>query len=42
MFDLRLADKLDVFNNVQIINGPKLKEEIEEIMKEEDFIFLPK
>jgi flap endonuclease-1 len=42
MFDLSATKKLDVFNKIQILNGPKMQKEIEEIMKEEDFIFLPK
>jgi len=42
MFDINMSEKLDSFSNVQIENGPKLKGEIEEIMKEADFIFLPK
>jgi 5'-3' exonuclease len=42
MFDLELSNKLDSFKNVQIENGPKMKKEIEEIMKDEDFIFISK
>jgi 5'-3' exonuclease len=42
MFDLQLKEKLDLFNKIQIINGPKMQKDIEEIMKAEDFIFLPK
>jgi flap endonuclease-1 len=42
MFDLSATKKLDVFKKIQILNGPKMQKEIEEIMKEEDFIFLPK
>jgi flap endonuclease-1 len=34
-------DKLDIFKNIKIINGPIRQDEIENIMKEEDFIFLP-
>ena len=40
MFDLNLSRKVDIFNNVQIGNGPKMQKEIEVIMKEEDFIFI--
>jgi flap endonuclease-1 len=40
MFNLNLSRKVDIFNNVQIGNGPKMQKEIEEIMKEEDFIFI--
>ena len=40
MFDLNISRKVDVFKNVKIGNGPKMQKEIEEIMKEEDFIFI--
>jgi hypothetical protein len=39
MFELNNS-RLDAFQNLLIVNGPKMKEQIEEIMKEEDFIFL--
>lgn len=31
--------KLDIFNTIKIVNGPIIQNEIENIMKEEDFIF---
>jgi len=41
MFDLNNSKQnLEKFEQVQIVNGPKIREKIEEIMKEEDFIFL--
>ena len=41
MFNLEYDNsKLDIFKNIKIINGPVRQDEIEEIMKEEDFIFL--
>ena len=40
MFDLNISRKVDVFKNVKIGNGPKMQKEIEEIMKDEDFIFI--
>ena len=40
MFNLEYAhEKLEIFKNIKIINGPIRQDEIEEIMKEEDFIF---
>jgi 5'-3' exonuclease len=40
MFDLdNNHTKLDTFKNIKIINGPVRQEEIENIMKDEDFIF---
>lgn len=40
MFNLHCdRKKLDIFNNIKIVNGPIRQEEIENIMKEEDFIF---
>jgi len=40
MFELVASnDKLDIFKDVKIINGPIRQDEIESIMKEEDFIF---
>ena len=32
--------KLDIFNNIKIVNGHIKQKEIENIMKSEDFIFL--
>jgi flap endonuclease-1 len=32
-------DKLDIFKNIKIVNGPIKQDEIENIMKQEDFIF---
>jgi flap endonuclease-1 len=41
MFDLNVNhDKLDIFKNIKIINGPIRHDEIETIMKEDDFIFM--
>jgi flap endonuclease-1 len=40
MFNLECdREKLDIFNKIKIINGPVRQDEIEYIMKEEDFIF---
>ena len=40
MFTLdTVNDKLHVFNNIKIVNGPIMQDEIKNIMKEEDFIF---
>jgi 5'-3' exonuclease len=40
MFDLEIeSSKIELFKNIKIINGPIRQEEIENIMKEEDFIF---
>jgi len=40
MFNLEYGhDKLEIFNNIKIINGPIRQDEIKKIMKEEDFIF---
>jgi hypothetical protein len=40
MFDLETNHtKLESFKNIKIINGPVRQEEIENIMKDEDFIF---
>ena len=41
MFDLNVNhDKLDIFKYIKIINGPIRHDEIETIMKEDDFIFI--
>jgi len=41
MFDVNTNNtKLDVFKKIKIVNGPKNKIQIQEIMKEEDFIFV--
>lgn len=41
MFDLNVNhDKLDIFKHIKIINGPIRHDEIETIMKEDDFIFI--
>ena len=41
LFSLDITrDKMDSLNNIKIINCPVKQEEIENIMKEEDFIFL--
>jgi len=40
MFNLEFGhNKLEIFNNIKIVNGPIRQDEIENIMKEEDFIF---
>ena len=40
MFTLScLQEKLDIFKNIKIINGPLKQEVIQSIMEEEDFIF---
>jgi len=39
MFDLDINNNLETFKNIKIINGPVRQEEIEAIMKDEDFIF---
>lgn len=40
MFTLDIGhDKLEIFNNIKIVNGPIRQNEIENIMAEEDFIF---
>jgi hypothetical protein len=40
MFDLNINnEKLKIFNNISITYGPIKQNEIENIMKEEDFIF---
>jgi hypothetical protein len=31
---------LDQFKNIKIVNGPKIQSDIEDIMREEDFIFV--
>jgi hypothetical protein len=33
-------EKLDIFNNIKIVNGQIRQDEIKNIMKDEDFIFL--
>ena len=41
MFNLDCDNKkLDIFNNIKIVNGQIKQQEIENIMKSEDFIFL--
>jgi hypothetical protein len=41
MFNLNEKhEKLDIFKNIKIINGPINQNEIENIMMKEDFIFL--
>jgi flap endonuclease-1 len=41
MFSLECDHKkLEIFKNIKVVNGPIRQDEIEEIMKEEDFIFL--
>ena len=41
MFNLECHhEKLDIFNNIKIINGDIRQDEIKNIMKDEDFIFL--
>jgi len=45
MFDIEIngnSIRLDIFQKVKIINGPKNQQKIEEIMEEEDFIFVTK
>jgi hypothetical protein len=40
MFNLECDhEKLKIFNNIKVVNGPIRQDEIETIMKEEDFIF---
>ncbi len=40
MFNIEFVrEKLDIFNRIKIVNGPVKQNEIENIMKEEDFIF---
>jgi len=40
MFNLKYnTEKLEIFNNIKVVNGPIKQEEIKCIMKEEDFIF---
>jgi flap endonuclease-1 len=40
MFSLECDhEKLEIFKNIKIVNGPIRQDEIEDIMKEEDFIF---
>lgn len=40
MFNLNYNhDKLDIFKKIKIVNGPLRQDEIENIMKEDDFIF---
>ena len=40
MFNIEYdCDKLEIFKNIKIVNGPIRQEEIKNIMKEEDFIF---
>ena len=39
MFDLDVNNNLETFKSIKIINGPVRQEEIETIMKDEDFIF---
>lgn len=39
MFDLDVNNNLETFKSIKIINGPVRQEEIEAIMKDEDFIF---
>ena len=40
MFNLEnYSQKLDIFKNIKIVNGPIRQDEIENIMKEDDFIF---
>ena len=40
MFDLdNNHTKLDVFKNIKIVNGPVIQDDIENIMKDDDFIF---
>lgn len=40
MFTLDIGhDKLEIFNNIKIVNGPIRQDEIKSIMVEEDFIF---
>jgi hypothetical protein len=40
MFNLECDhEKLEVFNKIKIVNGPIRQDDIENIMKEEDFIF---
>ena len=41
MFDLStIHSKLDIFNNIRIVNGPIMNECIQEIMRDEGFIFV--
>ena len=42
MFDLseNANNKLDVFNNIKILNGPIMTDCIQDIMREEGFIFM--
>ena len=41
MFDLSLDNyKLEVFNNIKIINGPIIEHLVQEIMRDEGFIFM--
>jgi hypothetical protein len=41
MFDLNEEHyNLDIFKNIKVINGPIRQEEIEDIMKEDGFIFV--
>jgi 5'-3' exonuclease len=41
MFDLSIIhSKLDIFNNIRIVNGPIMNECIQEIMRDEGFIFV--
>jgi len=43
MFDLATEhNKLDAFNNIKIINGPIIDEYIQDIMRDEGFIFMKK
>ena len=40
MFNLDCAhEKLEIFKHIKIVNGPIRQDDIESIMKEEDFIF---
>ena len=39
MFELDVNHNLETFKNIKIINGPVRQDEIETIMKDEDFIF---
>lgn len=33
-------EKIQILNNIKVVNGPIIQDEIEDIMREEDFIFL--
>lgn len=39
IFEIKNKDKLKIFNNIKIINGPIMKEQLQSILEDDNFIF---